>query len=410
MLGAGAFVSLAMAQSIIGPGVIVAVVLAALLAFLNGLSSAQLAASHPVAGGTYEYAHHYGRPAFGRVAGWMFIAAKSASAATAALACSAYILQSMGVLSQVREQIFALVLVAVLTAVVAGGIQRSNRVNAIFVSVAGLSLLALGAFALPAYFEEGTPRWTPFFATENERGALQSLLEATALVFVAYTGYGRIATLGEEVREPARTIPRAILTAVGLSMFLYLVIATIGLGMVSETAPASGSAAAPLSQLANQLNKPVLTPVVAAGALAAMLGVLLNLLLGLSRVYLAMARRRDIPGRFAQLNPDGTTPRSAVVLSGIVVAALISIGDVRIAWSFSAFTVLIYYGITNYTALLLPDEARRYPRFLAICGLAGCLGLSFWVDTRILLCGIALIGGVLIWNALITSRRRAQTS
>jgi APA family basic amino acid/polyamine antiporter len=410
MLGTGAFVSLAMAHSVTGPGVVLAVVLAAGLAFLNGLSSAQLAASHPLAGGTYEYAHQYARPWLGRIAGWMFLAAKSASAATAALACSAYVLHSMGLASSVGVPLLAFTLVGLLTLVVAGGVRRSNRANAILVIVTSTTLLALAVAALPACLEAGSSRWTPFFVAEGGRSPLAGLLEATALVFVAYTGYGRIATMGEEVRNPRRTIPIAILTVVSLSMVLYLVVAAVVVSLSGNATASPESAAAPLAHFATQLEHPVLAPVVAAGAVAAMLGVLLNLLLGLSRVYLAMARRGDMPRSFAQLNQTETTPSRAVLLAGVVVAGFICIGDVKIAWSFSAITVLVYYGITNYTALCLPPESRLYPRSAPACGLAGCLGLLFWVDAQILSCVVALIGAVFVWNVVVTYRRKARSS
>ncbi len=136
----------------------------------------------------------------------------------------------------------------------------------------------------------------------------------------------------------------------------------------------------------------------AVGAMTAMFGVLLNLILGLSRVLLAMGRRHDMPVATGRLNTAGTTPTVAVWVMGAVVAALTLLGDVRVTWSFSAFTVLIYYALTNLAALQLSNKDRFYPRWLAWAGLAACLFLAFWVDVQIWLIGMSLIGVGLLWH------------
>jgi APA family basic amino acid/polyamine antiporter len=225
-------------------------------------------------------------------------------------------------------------------------------------------------------------------------------LEATALMFVAYTGYGRIATLGEEVRSPSTTIPRAVIVTLVVSMALYGVVAFVGVGAAGAggLAGATDTTAAPLEVVARGFRSPWVAPVVAVGAMTAMLGVLLNLLLGLSRVLLAMGRRRDMPSAVTRLNRRATTPYVAVMVVAAVIAGLVLIGDVKTTWSFSAFTVLIYYAITNLAALRLPDEVRRFPRWVAWLGLAGCLGLAFWVEPVVWAAGLVLIAGGLIWH------------
>jgi len=138
--------------------------------------------------------------------------------------------------------------------------------------------------------------------------------------------------------------------------------------------------------------------------MTAMLGVLLNLILGLSRVAFAMGRRGDLPSATARLDRRGSTPFVAVIGVGVVVAALASTGSVATTWSFSAFTVLVYYAITNVAALRLKREDRLYSPVFAWCGLAGCLFLAFWVDRAIWLTGLGVIGIGLLWHAL---RRRS---
>lgn len=393
VLGTGIFVSIGIAAEVAGASLLLALVLAAGVAALNGLASAELAAAHPVSGGTYEYAHRYLHPAFGRVAGWMFLCAKTASAATAALGLSGYLLGAFGFEAQAGLRGVAVGVVVVVTSLVAGGMQRSSRVNGVIVGVTLAALLAfVAAGAAPLAASAGAP-FTPFLPSDGARG----LLHATALMFVAYTGYGRIATLGEEVREPQRNIPRAIVATVALSLLLYCGVAAVAIGAVGADglAAATRSHAAPLEAAARALGTPGLDRLLAVGAVSAMLSVLLNLVLGLSRVVLAMARRGDLPAAFGVVEPDRSSPRNAVLATGATIAVVAALGSVRAAWSFSAFTVLVYYAITNLTALRLPADRRRFPRWVPACGLLGCLGLAFWIEREFWLLGIALaLGGL----------------
>ncbi|RIK35791.1 MAG: amino acid permease [Chloroflexi bacterium] len=402
IVGTGVFVSIGIAAGIAGPAIILAVVVAALVAACNGLSSAQLAASHAVSGGTYEYGYRYLTPWLGFTAGWMFLLAKSASAATAALGFAGYLLNAFGGNGQTLLVTIALVAVVVLTGVVLSGIRRSNFTNIVIVSVTLGSLLFFVLAGLPEVFGTGGTNFTPFFQSPAENGGnpWQALLHASALMFVAYTGYGRIATMGEEVHEPRRIIPRAIIITMGLTMLLYTAVAVVGIGAVGATtlSEAATQQAAPLVAASLSFAIPGSAQILAIGAITAMLGVLLNLLLGLSRVLLAMGRRGDMPGAVARLNVAGTTPTVAVIVVGVAIAGLALIGNVRTTWSFSAFTVLIYYALTNLAALRLPPEERLYPRWIAWTGLAACLFLAFWVDWQIWLVGLGLIIVGLLWH------------
>lgn len=409
IVGTGVFVSLSVAAGIAGPAVVIAVALAALVALANGLSSAALAAAHPVSGGTYEYGHRLVHPAAGFAAGCMFLAAKGASAATAALGFAGYLLHALALPAGTAVRIgVALALVVLLTALVAGGVKRSNSANAAIVS---LTLIALAAFV-----GAGLANIDPAHLTERLGGTAlaevrpAALLHATALMFVAYTGYGRIATLGEEVVDPARTIPRAIVATLALSAALYLAVAVTAVAAVAADAFAGSTPgaihgiAAPLEAVARTFAQPWVAPVVALGAVSAMAGVLLNLLLGLSRVLLAMARRGEAPGGLARVETGGN-PRRAVLAVGGVIAALVLIGDVKTTWSFSAFAVLVYYGITHLAALRLPAAQRRWPRGIAVVGLVSCFGLAAFVDAGVALAGTAVLAGAFLLRELVTRWR-----
>jgi APA family basic amino acid/polyamine antiporter len=404
ILGTGVFVSLATAAGVAGGALAWACVAAALVAGCNGLAAAELAAAHPVSGGTYEYGQRFLTPPVAFVAGWLFLLAKSASAATAALGFAGYVLHAAGAEPRYGWRVpLALATVAGMTVLVGAGVRRSNVANGIIVSVTVAALGVFGAVTLghgrgtAGGGGGGWPGWPGF-------------LQGTALLFVAYTGYGRVATMGEEVHHPRRTIPRAMVVTLGLTAVLYTAVAagavrTVGVEAFAGMGRGSG---APLSQVAEGLQVRWVAVLLTVGAMTAMLGVLLNLILGLSRVLLAMARRGDMPRAAAQLNAARTTPGVAVAAMGCVIGALVLVGDVRTAWSFSAFMVLTYYALTNVAALRLPAESRLYPRVIPAAGLAGCLGLAFWVEAWVWMTGVAMIGAGLVWHAVARKTQNAK--
>jgi APA family basic amino acid/polyamine antiporter len=410
IIGTGVFVSIGIAVDVAGAGVLLAILLSVVVATCNALSSAELAASHPVSGGTYEYGYKYVSPALGFTAGWMFLCAKTASAATAALGFAGYVTTTFGLRDGLLIPI-AVATAAVLTGIVLTGLRQSSRVNLVIVVVTLTALVAFCIAGAGVVWESAARVMSSSFqAGESTVGwGAASLFHAAALMFVAFTGYSRIATLGEEVREPERAIPRAIAVTLTISALLYLGVAAVLVCLPGAfPAMSAGGAAAPLETAARQLGAPGVALLVGIGAMTAMLGVLLNLILGLSRVLLAMGRRGDAPSRTAVLNASQTTPYVAVMVVGLAVAGLALIGSVKTTWSFSAFTVLIYYAITNLAALRMPREERRYRPAIAWGGLAGCLFLAFQVEWRVWLTGLALIAVGLAWHLIALRRGHGQ--
>lgn len=363
IVGTGAFVAIGIASGMWGDVILWAIPLAALVAVFNGMSSAFLAGRFPVAGGTYEYGYQTLNQWLGFSAGWLFLMAKTASAATAALGVGLYL--------RTEGPILPIVAVALVTAMVLAGLRRTAWLNATLVVVSSGTIVW---FAASSVFEGGD---TASFQTPVAGG---NLAAAVAFLFVAYTGYGRIATLGEEVRRPEFTIPRAVVITLGIAAMLYLL---VEIGGRAFGGPFWGENAGIVGAGGT---------VVAVGAIAAMLGVLLNLILGLSRVWLAMGRRSDMPAGLAMLDRR-SQPVRAIVLSALAVAALTLTGDIGLAWSFSAMTVLLYYGLTNLSALALD---RKRPT--AWLGLASCLFLSFFVPFGIWIAGVGLIIAGLGWK------------
>ena len=402
IIGTGVFVSIGIAAGIAGNAVILAVIIGAMVATCNGLNSAQLAANHPVSGGSYEYGYKYLNSWLGFTAGWMFLLAKSASAATAALGFAGYFLNATGLSDRGLLIPLALGAVFVITAVVLNGIRRSNRVNIVIVSVSIFSLVFFILGGIPTAITVGKENLTSLFDS-----SLATVLQASALMFVAYTGYGRIATLGEEAKEPRKTIPKAIIVTMIVTMLIYVGVATVavaGIGAENLGESALRGQAAPLEVAVRSFGIPGGAQILAVGAIFAMLGVLLNLILGLSRVLLAMGRRRDMPRIFARLNHSGTTPTPAVIAVSTIISILVLIGNVKTTWSFSAFTVLIYYSVTNLAAFSLPSDQRLYPKWLSLLGLSACVFLAFWVEPIIWQVGLALIVAGLIWHSVARSR------
>ena len=443
IIGTGVFVSIAIGTDIAGSSILIAIILAAFLALFNGLSSAQLAAAHPVSGGTYEYGYHFLNHWFGFTAGWTFLVAKSASAATAILGTVSYSFHMAGISpGPVTHLIAGYVLLLTVTLLVRGGIRQSDRANRWMVLI---TLIGLLLFAGAAWLTNGLPT-TPFGdamrqmtgdvasikgagdatgaigalgpnstpATHNTPGShntpVASLFYATALMFVAYTGYGRIATLGEEVKNPQKTIPRAIITTMIVVVLLYLLITATVIQLMGAEAFAATlqGEAAPLVMASEILQISWIRWAVSIAAITAMTGVLLNLLLGLSRVLLSMARRSDMPTQFQTIHPSNGSPTKAVWGSFAIIAILLSTGSVQFTWSFSAVTVLIYYAITNLAALRLRGDERRFPAWISLAGLAGCLFLTLWVEAAIWIpaAGVLLAGWV--WHAAAIHIARPQ--
>lgn len=403
IVGTGIFVSIGVAAGSAGPSLILAIALAAIIATCNAFSSAQLAASHAMSGGTYEYGYKYLHPSLGFTAGWMFLCAKTASAAAAALGFAGYLIHLFN-LHSLPSVFISVGTSIILTLLVLSGLKRANWTNIVIFSVTFIALLLFVVFGLSKLFHQGVANLQPFFPPLEQ--GFRGFFYATALMFVAYTGYGRIATLGEEVKNPKILIPRAIIITLIISTILYITVGLVAVGTIGagNLAQETKSHATPLEIVARAIGTPGLGMIVALGACTSMLGVLLNLILGLSRVALAMGRQGDLPPIFANVTDKKHVPSAAVIGVGIAITSLALTGSIETTWAFSAFTVLIYYSITNLAALYLPKEDRLYHPAFAIGGLIACLFLAFWVPIKIWGLGLGLIIAGFIWHHFIANR------
>ncbi|WBC12762.1 APC family permease [Micromonospora sp. WMMA1998] len=386
MLGAGVFVVFAPAASAAGgAGLLVALALAGFIAFCNATSSARLAARYPESGGTYVYGRQRLHPFAGFVAGWGFVVGKTASCAAMALTVGAYLWPG-------RARLVAVLAVVAVTAVNLRGVGRTATATRVLVGVV-LTVLAVVAVT-------GAPQVAVDRLTGGGDVGARGVLTAAGLLFFAFAGYARIATLGEEVRDPERTIPRAVPLALGAVLAVYLTLAVVALGVLGTDRLAAASA--PLVEVVSAAGRPGLAWLVRAGAAVAVTGVLLSLLAGVGRTTLAMARRHDLPATLAAVHPRHRVPHRAELAVAAVVIVVVALGDVRGAIGFSSCTVLVYYAITNAAALTLGrDPARKLPvRALAALGLVGCLLLAVNLPLPSVLAGFGVLALGAAWYAL----------
>lgn len=374
MVGAGVFTVWGAAADAAGTGLLVALAVAGFVALCNALSSAQLAAIHPESGGTYVYAGRQLGPAWGHLAGWGFVVGKTASCTALALTAGEYLWPQ-------QQRLVAVLAVVAITAVNIGGLTRTVAVTKVLLTVA---LAVLAAVVVAGWSGDASlDRLDPI------SGDAGGILRAGGFLFFAFAGYARIATLGEEVRDPARTIPRAIPLALGAVLALYAVVGITVLAAVPVDVLATTDA--PLRLVVETSGRDALAPFVRAGAGIAALGVLLNLIPGVSRTVLAMARRAELPTWFGHVDGRRAVPLRAELAVAAVVAVLVTLVDLRGAIGFSGVTVLTYYALANASALTLRRPQRRWPHAVAVCGLAGCVTLIVALPLASIAAGAAVL-------------------
>jgi APA family basic amino acid/polyamine antiporter len=397
MLGAGVFSAFGPAAAAAGSGLLVALGVAAVVAYCNAASSAQLAAQYPTSGGTYVYGRERLGPWWGFAAGWSFVIGKTASCAAMALTFAAYAVPDSPWLARL------LAVLAVLT--VAGvnlfGITRTAALNRVLVAGTVLALIMV----VLAIASSGRLQLGDVPQDGLHRTGVHGLLEGAGLLFFAFAGYARIATLGEEVRDPGRTIPRAVTLALGIVVLMYAVIAVTLLAAVGPDFLAGTRA--PLADAARAVGASWATPVVRIGAAVASLGALLALITGVGRTSFAMARNGDLPRPLAYVSSRSQVPQYAEIAVATVVVALVLVFDVRHVIAFSSFGVLLYYAVANASALTQPREYRRWPRAVSALGLVGCLALVAALPAATVLTGIVILLVGFAGRAIVLRRWRS---
>jgi APA family basic amino acid/polyamine antiporter len=400
MIGAGVFSAVGPAADAAGSGLLLGLALAGFVALCNATSSAQLAALYPKSGGTYVYGRERLGHFWGYLAGWAFVVGKLASCAAMALTFGNYLDSDVA-------RPLAIAAVVALGVVNYYGIEKTALLTRAIVTLVIASL----AFVAAACLFGGSPDPDNLTPLIDDQYGLRGILEAGGLLFFAFAGYARIATLGEEVTDPAQVIPRAIPIALAVALGVYLVVCLATLLAVGPAVLANSEA--PLVSAVQATNAADLAWVVRAGAAIASLGVLLSLMAGVSRTLFAMASKGDMPGVLAHVHHRYKVPDRAELVVAAFVIGVVVLVDVRGAIGFSSFGVLLYYAIANASAFTLAREDRRWPRALTVLGVAGCLLLAFSLPWESVLAGAAVLAiGVLVFglNRVVTRRRHSGGS
>jgi basic amino acid/polyamine antiporter, APA family len=378
MIGAGVFAAFAPAAAAAGSGLLIGLALAAGVAYCNAVASAQLAAQYPTSGGTYVYGRERLGEWWGFLAGWGFVVGKTASCAAMALTFASYAVPG----SDWAQRLTALAAVVVLTAANYRGITRTAGLARLLVAAAVLALVIV-VVTIAAGGETDSSNLSDW------GGGVYGVLQAAGLLFFAFAGYARIATLGEEVRDPEHTIPKAIPLALGITVVLY---AAVGLASLLAAGPdALAASTAPVATAVKLAGAAWAEPVVRVGAAVASLGALLALIAGIGRTSLAMARHGDLPAWLAAVHPRHRVPGHAELAVAGVVSVLVLTTDLRGAIGFSSFGVLTYYAIANAAAYTQPPERRRWPRALNVVGLVACAVLVVTLPVSAVITGACVL-------------------
>ena len=376
MIGAGVFAAYAPAARAAGTGLLIGLGVAAVVAYCNATASAQLAAAYPRAGGTYLYGREVLGDWWGYLAGWGFMVGKTASCAAMALTFAAYVAPDGW------SRPIAATVVVVLALVNCAGVTRTALLTRVLVSLVLVALVVAAVACFRGGSTSGLDGWS-----SPEQG-LYGVLQSAGLLFFAFAGYARIATLGEEVRDPERVIPRAIVVALAGAVVVYAVVAVAVLSVLGGSGTAASSA--PLADAVRAVAAPWVAGVVRVGAALASAGALLALIAGLGRTGLAMARERDLPRWLDAVHPRFQVPHRAELAVAAIVVVLVLPTDLRGAIGFSSFGVLLYYFVANASAYRQSPDARRFPRWLQLVGCTGCLVLVASLPWHSVLIGLVV--------------------
>ncbi|PPL18850.1 hypothetical protein GY24_09255 [Microterricola pindariensis] len=390
MIGAGVFYVWAPAAAAAGTGLLIGLLIAAVIATLNALSSAQLAMAHPVSGGAYAYGRALLGQWWGFSAGWLFLAGKTASAGAIALIAGEYLWPGQG-------RWVAVGAIAVLAIVNALGVRSTARFSGAVVAVVLVGLGGLVVLVVLWAAGGGRVAASPAPVLPGADAGWLGVLQSAGLLFFCFAGYARMATLGEEVREPRRTLPRAILGALAIALGLY---AAIGFSVVLVLGPERlAGSSSPLAEVAAVVtggsgvssgpNAWVL--VVSLVAALACLGSLLGILAGLSRTGLAMARDQELPGSLSRVSDRRGSPVVAeLVVAVLAMAAVLLLDPARLV-GFSATCVLAYYAIAHLAALRQPVAERWLHPSVHVVGAVGCTLLVFTLPWQGVLTAVVVL-------------------
>jgi APA family basic amino acid/polyamine antiporter len=387
IVGAGIFVVIGVSASLAGPALIVSLLIGAAVSALTAMSFAELATRIPKEGGGYEFAHELVSPYGGFLSGWMWLISNIASGAAVAIGLAGY----MALFIPLPLSVMAGIACVGVTALNLWGIRESAWFNDVLV-VFKIGVLVL--FVMAGLVLINVDNFSPF----SPNGPM-GVMEGAALIFFAFSGFGRVAMISEEVRDPQRTVPKAIILSLVASTLIYLLVAVTAIGLIGTAS--LGASDSPLTEAA-LVEGQWMGRLVTVAALAATLSVLLTTLLGVSRISFAMARNGDLPSRLVAVHPRTRSPYIAVLVFGALMTLLALSSSLLFAAAVSNFASLVYYILVNYSAIKM--KAPIYAKALPWLGLASCLVLMVFLDRNAWILGVAALIAITAWYFLRKKR------
>jgi APA family basic amino acid/polyamine antiporter len=382
IIGAGIFVITGIGASLAGPALLLSLLISAGIAVFTALSFTELSIRIPKEGGGYEFAHELISSFAGFLTGWLWLISNVVVGAVVSLGFAHY----FALFFPIPVHVTAVVACLIILTINYLGAKDLEVVNNILVVFKLFILLCFVFFGLQSI---NTQNITTSFFPNGSVGVLQG----AAFMFFAFAGFARITVIGEEVQDPKKTIPRAIILALVVSTIIYILVSYTAIGLIGyQNLANSGS---PLADAAHQEGATMVL-FISLGALAATFSVLLTTLLGTSRVSFAMARNHDLPAFFKKLHPRRNTPYIAILIFGIIMTLFAAFTDLTSAVAISNFAALFYYAMANYAALKMKNP--NLPRIIPIIGLFSCIFLLFFLTPTAWIIGsLALLIGVVYY-------------
>ncbi len=361
MIGAGLFYNLAPTSKISSYSSILGLLLASTLAFANASSSAQLASLYPQTGGTYLYANKVLGKLPGNIAGIVFILGKTVSCVAIALTLGNYI-------SPIYGKELGVGLSVIVFLIGYKGITKTAALARWFVLIV---ILILAFFCIAILMTPSTNIAIPLL----EGFSVSNLFLSAAIWFFAFTGYSRLATYGEEIKNPETIIPSSILTGLGITVAIYLFVNWLSLAIIGPEVVANSNT--PLLVAMDVSVMSDFSFLIVFASTIATASVFLALLPAISRIYVAMSRDGILPNMFSKIhNKNNSAYVSELFVLLTVVVGIYTI-NITNAIKLSAFFILIYYSLTNLSVINLEKNQRLYPVSIAYYGLLMCMVLGF---------------------------------
>jgi APA family basic amino acid/polyamine antiporter len=384
IIGAGIFVAVGIAAGLAGPGLLVSVLLAGIIASFTAFSFAELGSVIQKDGGVYEYVFQTVSPFFGFITGWLWIAGQVIGGAAVSLGLAAY----LNVFIPLNVNLIAALASLFFMFLNFIGTKQSSTVNNILVVI---KVLILCIFVLITIFYVQPSNFSQMFPN-----GFSGIIAGTGIIFFAYLGFGRVATVGEEVKNPEKNIPLSILLALGISAVLYFLVSYTAIGTIGYIG--LSHSASPLADAITITGNSFAVWLISIGGIVAAASVLITTILGASRVVFAMARNKQLPEFIAAVHPTFETPYVSIIIMGLLMALAAFIGDLKQTLSLASFSLILSHMLVNYAALKLDKNKQKFkapfrpiPQLLGIIS-CGILTISLLQDIWAMAFGVLLAG------------------